>query len=198
MQPGTTSTNASNLRTVVTSANSLTLMWTPPAAGIECRLSRSLSGGDFAALPPISQGTSQYVDTAPTLLNQRPEYRIACGDAKSLTEPLRFPRPEWDPTGPVATAPESSSPTAATNLKAAGSSSESVTLMWGPPTNPIACSIRRSLNGGAYTVITTLPIGTWQYVDTLTGLSTMRPRYQIACGDPKTGTVVSFANPVFR
>jgi hypothetical protein len=191
---GSTSSAASNTRATATSADAVTLTWNPPAIGIPCRLERSLSGGSYAALPPLSSGTNKYVDAAPGLLDQRPRYRITCGDVKSGPQTVAFPIPEWTRVGSEADA-ASGSATMPTNLRAVATSPQSVTLTWGPPTSPIACVLRRSVNAGSYVPLARLTIGAWKYVDTADGLREMRPRYQLACGDPKSATAASFPVP---
>ena len=190
------STNASNAKAVATSATSVTLTWSPPAGSLSCVLSRSLDGGAFTAMPPIAVGAASYVDTAPTLLAQRPRYRITCGTAKSQLPAVSFTGPEWDQ--PSAPSTVGSTGTVPTNLRAVQTSADSVTLTWGPPTTAVACMVQRSLDGAAYVSLGALPVGTFQYVDTSVGLASRRPRYQLLCGDPNSKSAaapVRFPDP---
>ena len=196
MPTGTSSANASNARATATSASAVTLTWSPPAGSVPCALERALSGGAFAALPAIAPGTARGLDAAPNLLAYRPRYRITCGVPKSPLPSVRFNDPTWPVTLSSDGAGASSSATQPTNLRASIASPDAVTLTWGPPTSAIACSLRRkSGSSGSYVTLRSLPIGTWQHVDTMSGLVAAKPQYQLACGDPKAATVVSFPTP---
>ena len=191
---GTAINNASNTKAIATSANSVTLTWSPPLGAVSCSLKRSLSGGNFAALPAIGPGTISYIDTAEGLMTFRPRYQIVCTTPKSTLSPVAFPNPEWD-TNQAPAVDVASSKTVPTNLRAVATSSDSVTLTWGPPTTAVACTVQRSIDGAAYASIATLAIGAFRHIDTSTGLMSRRPRYQLACGGEK-GSVVRFPEVV--
>lgn len=95
----------------------------------------------------------------------------------------------------AASAGGSALPARPTNLSATITSPDAVTLTWRPPTGAVACTVRRRTDGGPYSALVSLPTGAWQHVDTMTGLMTKRPQYQLACGDPKSATIVSFSLP---
>lgn len=196
MPAGTSSANVSNAVATATSLSVVTLTWSPPGGGIPCALERSLSGGAFAALPPLAAGAARWIDSAPTLVAHKPRYRITCGTAKAMLPSVRFSDPRWPSILPDDGAGASTSATQPANLRAAFTGPDTVALTWGPPTNAIPCSLRRRSGGSStYVTLRTFAIGMWYDTDTMAGLTAAKPQYQLACGDPKTGTVSAFPMP---
>ena len=182
----------SNLRATAPSADAVELTWTAPVGPVECRLERALSGGRPAVVAILAPGTKRHVDAAIGVAARRPQYQLTCGSAGSSRAPVRFPHPA-SPSYIADGAGASSAPGAPTNLRRGTISPDSVMLTWGPPTDPLRCTLQRSIGSGGFTPLRSLPLGAWQYVDTTKGLVAQRPRYQLSCGgSAKTAKGVEF------
>ena len=159
---------------------------------------RSLNGGSLTFVARVQAGTSdpvEYSDYLGGATGTRALYAVksldSAGNATTATMSNEITLEA------KATSSTGTSPTQPTNLRAAFSGADAVTLTWRPPGNAIPCTVRRRIGGsGAYLTLRALTTGASQYVDTATGLAGMRPQYQLACGDPKSATIVAFPNPI--
>ncbi|HVF40624.1 MAG TPA: hypothetical protein VM939_12060, partial [Gemmatimonadaceae bacterium] len=89
-----------NAIATATSGTSVTLTWTPAVGVSQCQVRRSLNLAAYITVATLPVNTSRYIDVAANLMMQRPQYQIACGDAKGLAiPPVQFTTPVWNPKG---------------------------------------------------------------------------------------------------
>ena len=188
----------SSVTAQATGATTALVSWQglPGAAAYE--VLRSLNGGSLTRLGRVQAGTARLVEYPDYLAGgtgTRALYAVKVIDSAGNATAATMSN-EITIVAKGATAPGTSA-TQPTNLRAAFTGADAVTLTWRPPGNAIACTVRRRIGGsGSYTNLRVLATGAAQYVDTMTGLAGMRPQYQLACGDPKSATIVAFPNPI--
>ena len=188
----------SGVTAVVSGATTALVTWGYQPGVSAYQVLRSLNGGSLTLVARVQPGTGsqvEYSDYVGTGTSTRALYAVkALDSAGNATAATMSNEILFEAKGTVSTV---ASPTQPTNLRAALSGADAITLTWRPPGNAIACTVRRRMGGtSTYLTLRALAIGAWQYVDTATGLAGMRPQYQLACGDPKSAAIVSFPNPV--
>jgi len=188
----------SSVTAAVSGATTALVTWSNVRGAPAYQVLRSLNGGSLTLVARVQAGISdpvEYSDYLGGVSGTRALYAVkaldSAGNATTATmsNEITLQAKAETPTG--------TSPTQPTSLRAAFSGADAVTLTWRPPGNAIPCAVRRRTGGsGSYLTLRALATGASQYFDTAPGLAGMRPQYQLACGDPKSATIVSFPNPI--
>jgi len=187
----------SRVTAAVSGATTALVTWGNVRGAPAYQVLRSLNGGSLTLVARVQAGSTdpvEYSDYLGSASGTRALYAVKTLDsAGNATAATMSNEITLQAKGTVST---TTSPTQPTNLRAAFSGADVVTLTWRPPGNAIPCTVRRRIGGGTFLTLRALAIGVSQYVDTATGLAGMRPQYQLACGDPKSATIVAFPNPI--
>ena len=188
----------SSVTAVVTGSTSALVSWGSVPRAMAYEVLRSLNGGSLVTIGRVRAGTGARVEYADYLaggVGTRASYAVKSVDSAGNAT-VATPSNEITIMAKAAT-PAGGSATQPTNLRAALTGADAVTLTWRPPGNAIPCTVRRRLAGsGSYANLRALATGTAQFVDTMSGLAGLRPQYQLACGDPKSATIIAFPNPI--
>ena len=188
----------SGVTAAVTGATSALVTWSSVPGAVAYEVLRSLNGGSLTPVGRVQASGARMVEYPDYLAGgagTRASYAVKSVDSAGNAT-VATPSNEITIVAKAAT-PAGGSATQPTNLRAALTGPDAVTLTWRPPGNAIPCTVRRRTGGsGTYASLRALAIGVSQYVDTMSGLAGMRPQYQLACGDPKSAAVVAFPNPI--
>ena len=189
----------------VTSEGVVTVSWLSGFAGGTFEVLRSTGGQLWQRIQSIGSfipGLMSFVDNVGSggilTAKQAVVYKVRFlppAGSKALVEELTSNEVIVGPKGASTTV----APTPPGNAVATANSATSVTLTWTPAGGVSQCQLRRSLNLGAYTILTTLPGNSSRFIDVAANLMIQRPRYQIVCGDPKglATSPVNFTTPVW-
>ena len=188
----------SSVTAAVSGATTALVTWSNVRGAPAYQVLRSLNGGSLTLVARVQAGISdpvEYSDYLGGVSGTRALYAVKALDSAAnattatMSNEITLQAKAETPTG--------TSPTQPTSLRAAFSGADAVTLTWRPPGNAIPCAVRRRTGGsGSYLTLRAFATGASQYFDTAPGLAGMRPQYQLACGDPKSATIVSFPNPI--
>ena len=186
-----------SVKAAVSGATTALVTWGSVRGAPAYQVLRSLNGGSLTLVARVQAGARdpvEYSDYLGGATGTRALYAVKSLDsAGNATAATMSNEIIFQAKAPAST---TTSPTQPTSLRAALSGADAVSLTWRPPGNAIPCTVRRRLGSGSYLTLRALAIGASQHVDTATGLAGMRPQYQLACGDPKSATIVAFPNPI--
>jgi hypothetical protein len=149
-------TNLLGVRQATPSGTVINLTWTnpPPAAGTAptgIRIFRSLDGSNFTLIATAAGADSSYTDTGPFTAGQTYTYRVVATNQRGDSPPSNTVNVQVPIDTPL--------------LSLAGVSASSVGLAWTAVAND-HYTVERSVGGGAFTVVATVPAFQTTYTDT--------------------------------
>ncbi len=161
-----------------TSGGQNTVTWTAVPGATAYSISRSMGNAGFQTLCGVCAPTTTFVDKdarVPTLYRYAVSAYSAGGRGRSGESALDLRQSTADPKGALKAPP--------TNAKGVATSPSSVMVTWTAAQGASGYRMMRSLNGGSFILLATLPATATSYQDSASNLLQQAPRYRIEAFD---------------